>query len=258
MFGPWEDCSENLPNSICPCDLDDHIITEQAISDNAGIVSRAIHDLFLAKKRHSTAGEVSIHLTAMEIWNDKIQDLLCDFHGWDCAVADGVATIPVTSEIHVEGLIKAAIKKRKTARATPNQLSSLSHCICALHVSFNPSVTATSKSASLVNTDIVTAKLTLVDLAGSVDQEDCAIFNKDLLVFNECLCKLAEQSLLGRSDFKDRSECMVPYRDSNLTYVLRESFGGTCSLTRQRTTRLFCIHGISLSSQLHILNFSLL
>ena len=51
-------------------------LTSNAIDEVDGIVFRAIHDLFLAKKRHITGGEVVINATLIEIYNDRIVDLL--------------------------------------------------------------------------------------------------------------------------------------------------------------------------------------
>jgi hypothetical protein len=50
--------------------------TVQGSSEEDGIIPRAIHDLFMAKDRQTTGGEVLIHMTFIEIYNDGIVDLL--------------------------------------------------------------------------------------------------------------------------------------------------------------------------------------
>lgn len=70
-------------------------------------------------------------------------------------------------------------------------------------------------------------KLTLVDLAGSeraggqkgARQIEGAKINKSLLALGNCIQVLAENS--SKSAF-------VPYRESKLTRLLKESLGGNC------------------------------
>lgn len=207
-----------------------------------GVVPRAIHDLFMAKDKQSTGGEVNILMTFVEIYNDGIVDLLTykkakgkqliirDNIGVDGnaggATIRGVTSIKLKSSSHARHLVNAALKRRLSAR---------SHIICTLNVTINPAVKSSvtsGKLASMTSTDVITAKLTLVDLAGSeqsknghVDQKEDGCISKDMLVLSKCIHALTDKK--GKVNTPSKLK-HVPFRDCKLTRVLRDSLGGNC------------------------------
>ena len=210
-------------------DNDDN--SEVFVKEEDGIALRAINDLFMAKKRHATGGEVVINMTFIEIFNDRIFDLLGFKKTFNSSAsitsAKGLNSIRLQSPSHARQMVQNAFKRKYKER---------SHTVCTLHVTINPAMNrsiTSGKLSSITCTDIVSAKLTLVDLAGSErttqhqvaksgeKRSQASIINKDLFVLSQCITALAEKSdKVGKSH--------IPYRDSKLTSILRGSLGGNC------------------------------
>jgi Kinesin motor domain len=118
--------------------------------------------------------------------------------------------VTVDNLSQVRELLDHAQFRRTTGCTRLNERSSRSHAIYTLSVTID---------------DSVTAKLTLVDLAGSERIKESGVvgsqrkesihINKDLFVLGKVVASLHERS--GH----------VPYRDSKLTRLLRDSLGGT-------------------------------
>jgi len=200
--------------------------------EQRGILPRAVQDLFHAKDNQD--GDVAITLTYMEIHNDEIRDLLSEEnaesnsplklrdHGDDGIVVNGLRSVSVKNEREVQELLELAGRNRMAASTKMNQHSSRSHAICTFTVTI----------ASTQNTmEVISAKLVLVDLAGSerikqtgvvgLAKQESININKDLFVLAKVVSALSDQS-------KSKKKVHVPYRDSKLTRLLRESLGGSC------------------------------
>lgn len=207
----------------------------ETVQEEDGIIPRALHDLFAAKKQYqddeSSEGEVTLAMTYMEIYQDELRDLMLENDQASSALklrdsgdegffVEGLVSVVVTSVKHARDLIDAASTKRRTSSTKLNDRSSRSHVICTLTVTITP-----PRVAVIPTSDIITAKLTLVDLAGSerikqsgvtgVAQKESININKDLFVLAKVVSALADKKM------------HVPYRDSKLTRVLRDSLGGT-------------------------------
>lgn len=226
----WTIASKPVINSSSSADLPQTIdpstslsATESPLSQDDGIVPRAVHDLFMAKARQATASEVSISMTFVEIHDDIVFDLLSsrkdDKQQRGCqtlamsknssddisgAPVKGLTTIRLKDSKHAMLIIDAALR-RKDANESP------SHTICSLHVTINPAVKSTGKLAALTSTDVITAKLTLVEIAP---------IRKDTLILDQCI------SLLAENRAATKKAAIVPYYDSKLTNILKDSFGG--------------------------------
>lgn len=198
---------------------------ESYVSAEEGIIPRAINDLFSAKQRHEKLGKVTIRLNFLELYNDELRDLMVDGgsdlkirdSGDDGFFAEGLTSIAVESAEHARDLIDTACTRRRTASTKLNMRSSRSHAICTLTVS----------------TELVSAKLTMVDLAGSerikqtgvskMAQKESININKDLFVLAKVISALADKA-------NQKRNVHVPYRDSKLTSLLRDSLGGEQTL----------------------------
>jgi kinesin family member 18/19 len=107
--------------------------------------------------------------------------------------------------------------KNRTQHPTDaNEESSRSHAIFQVHIRMTDKKTSVRR----------TVKLSMIDLAGSerAQSTKCkglrfkegANINKSLLALGNCINKLADG-------------CKhIPYRDSNLTRILKDSLGGNC------------------------------
>lgn len=223
---------QNDSENRCP----NHGHSALDITENDGIIPRAIHDLFQGKKKYRSKGTVSIDMTFCEVYNDDIRDLLntTDFQNFKIldqgdagVILEGLHSIPIESAEQAHNLVNYAAQRRATASTYLNIQSSRSHAICTLTVSIAPF----EKSRG---TEITQAKLTLVDLAGSerikqsgvvgVHQQESIAINKDLFVLGKVVAALSDKSRTSK-------EKHVAYRDSKLTRLLRESLGGKSSFS---------------------------
>lgn len=100
-----------------------------------------------------------------------------------------------------------------------NKNSSRSHCIFTIHLETRSRVESSEK--------VVVSKINLVDLAGSERTKktgiegqtvmEASFINKSLACLGQVVVALSE---------KDRDH--IPYRQSKLTYLLKDSIGGNC------------------------------
>jgi hypothetical protein len=235
--------------------------TDYKLCDDDGIIPRAVHDLFKAKKRHESAGEVSITLTYLEIYNEELRDLLVDEQLGESSLkirdsaedgffVGGLTSAVVTSAKHARELMDAATTRRRTASTKLNERSSRSHAICTLMISISPAMNSQTTSVDTIGSrgsEIITAKLTMVDLAGSerikqsgvtgMAKKESININKDLFVLAKVVSALSENA---------KKKTHVPYRDSKLTRLLRDSLGGMYPITPRLL--LLSVNVLTLSS----------
>ena len=112
--------------------------------------------------------------------------------------------------------------RRSQAATAANEVSSRSHAVLQINVETQ------DKAPGLV-ANIKVGKLSLVDLAGSeraantknsgVRLVEGANINRSLLALGNCINALGEKGNKGN---------FVPYRDSKLTRLLKDSLGGNC------------------------------
>jgi kinesin family protein 18/19 len=82
-----------------------------------------------------------------------------------------------------------------------------------------------------IQAEVRTGKLSLIDLAGSeraskthnrgIRMVEGANINRSLLALGNCINALHENNSKGKADF-------IPFRDSKLTRLLKDSLGGNC------------------------------
>ncbi|KAG5495231.1 hypothetical protein JKF63_02286 [Porcisia hertigi] len=170
---------------------------------------------------------------------------------------EGLAEIPATSEQQVLRLMARGNQRRHTASTRMNDTSSRSHAIFTLQL-LQKRIRAVPSSeggtgalatgeASATEAEMITqlgAKINLVDLAGSERAKSTgaegdtlkegAQINKSLTTLGIVINALAAQCTATTSSSKiptpRRSSAVskrhIPYRDSTLTFLLKESLGG--------------------------------
>ena len=156
----------------------------------------------------------------LEIYNETIRDLLCHQPPLDLRedkdnmVIAGLSTHKPTTPEEVFSLVASGNRNRSQAPTDANSESSRSHGI------FQVYVTCTDMSGKTT-----TGKLSIIDLAGSERASvsnnrgtllrEGANINKSLLALGNCINALAANN-----------GAFVPYRDSKLTRLLKDSLGG--------------------------------
>uniref|UniRef100_A0A7S3ZNH0 Kinesin-like protein n=1 Tax=Pelagomonas calceolata TaxID=35677 RepID=A0A7S3ZNH0_9STRA len=196
-----------------------------------GLVPRAISQIFRYASKRQPA-KVSVSATFAQVYDDVLYDLLDprnsgeNVDDWVKARVledngslkfDGLAEYEAASEADALRLLWLGSERRKTGRTKANDLSSRSHAVFTLYVFDEEARTR--------------AKLHLVDLAGS---ERFSYRTKDVASFESRNINLS----LHHLEHVVRTLCEtspalsprkhVPYRNSVLTSMLRDSLGGNC------------------------------
>ena len=181
-----------------------------------GLVPRFAHDL------------LPLMASVVEIYNEKIRDLLGT--GGPLRVrespnfgpyVDGATIVDLGSKGDLQKMLKRAHRQRTVASTALNDTSSRAHTVITLR---------------LLGRDHMST-INLVDLAGSerliqkqkhqhVVKETTGHINKSLAALAKVISILAGKN----------PQQFVPYRDSTLTHLLKESLGGNA-----RTTMIACL-----------------
>ncbi|KAK9073270.1 hypothetical protein SSX86_007594 [Deinandra increscens subsp. villosa] len=194
--------------------------------ENPGVMVLAIKDLFNKVRRRSFDGNHAVHLSYLEVYNETVRDLLSpgrplilreDKQG---IVAAGLTQYRAYSTDEVMMLLQQGNRNRTTEPTRANETSSRSHAILQVMVEYR----VTDERNNIVSR---IGKLSLIDLAGSerahaTDQRtlrslEGANINRSLLALSSCINALVE----GKKH--------VPYRNSKLTQLLKDSLGGPCN-----------------------------
>uniref|UniRef100_A0A5B7AFY4 Kinesin-like protein n=1 Tax=Davidia involucrata TaxID=16924 RepID=A0A5B7AFY4_DAVIN len=194
--------------------------------ENPGVMVLAIKDLFNKIRQRSFDGNHVVHLSYLEVYNETVRDLLSpgrplvlreDKQG---IVAAGLTQYRAYSTDEVMALLQQGNQNRTTEPTRANETSSRSHAILQVVVEYR----VKDASNNVVNR---VGKLSLIDLAGSeralaTDQRtlrslEGANINRSLLALSSCINALVE----GKKH--------IPYRNSKLTQLLKDSLGGACN-----------------------------
>ncbi|KAK7388795.1 hypothetical protein VNO78_23622 [Psophocarpus tetragonolobus] len=194
--------------------------------ENPGVMVLAIKDVFRKIRQKSCDGNHVVHLSYLEVYNETVRDLLSpgrplvlreDKQG---IVAAGLTQYRAYSTDEVMALLQQGNQNRTTEPTRANETSSRSHAILQVVVEYR----VRDAAMNIINR---VGKLSLIDLAGSeralaTDQRtlrslEGANINRSLLALSSCINALVE----GKKH--------VPYRNSKLTQLLKDSLGGTCN-----------------------------
>lgn len=211
-------------------------------NQESGIMIHAFEKLLA---RH----DCTLSVMYVEVYNEQVKDLLgkedslmiTENASGEVSI-QGVQTKQITSYEQVVETIKAGNMRRKTAKTCANSFSSRSHAI------FQIIIQRRSENSHLYS------KLSFIDLAGSerVDLTrnkglrliEGSNINKSLLALGKVINTLSE----------GESQSYVPYRDSKLTRLLKDSLGGNT-----RTVLITCItlSKLQIDETIHSLNYSM-
>jgi hypothetical protein len=205
------------------------------------IYNEAVRDLFVLK----TARGPSVNLKVRE-------------HPTTGTYVEGLSSAEVKSFKEVKKLLDKGNEQRVSASTSMNEVSSRSHALFTLHLTMHSYVDDDApenakgsggqggsaggaakagqrgkgkKTVALLET---TSKLQLIDLAGSERAKltgctggrlkEASSINQSLSALSDVIKKLAQQSVAGGGD--DTKPGFIPYRNSVLTWLLKECLGG--------------------------------
>ncbi|NXK52392.1 KIF9 protein, partial [Chauna torquata] len=208
-----------------------------------GIIPRAIQQVFKAIA-HSVDSFITVRISYLEIYNETLSDLLSTTTSSgtsdtqmavvDCPQGVYVKGLSIHSVSHEEDALNLLFEAREThitidlmgetnrviAEHTLNKNSSRSHCIFTIYI----------ESRFRVFSDVrcINSKINLIDLAGSERLsktgsegqvlKEATYINKSLSFLEQIIIALADP----RRDH-------IPFRQSKLTHVLKDSLGGKCN-----------------------------
>ena len=198
-----------------------------------GISPRMVDDLFGSEKNPLV--KMTVECMFFEIYNENVRDLfnkkskIGDYdapkirqHPTKGVFVEGLSRKEVTTADVTKNLIEKGTKERAMAETKMNAHSSRSHAVFQIQVTQSDPMKGTQK-VSTIN---------LVDLAGSEKIKLSGVTDKALdeaKAINQSLSTLRKviDVLIDNSKIRNpKMHKLPPYRESVLTYVLKDSLGG--------------------------------
>lgn len=204
--------------------------------EEAGVIPKICQNMFeriteFQKDKNLT---YTVEVSYLEIYNERVRDLLNPATKGNLKVREHPSTGPYVEDLaklavrsfrEIEHLMDEGNKARTVAATSMNETSSRSHAVFTLTVTQKRHDVETRMDTEKV------AKISLVDLAGSeratstgatgARLKEGAEINRSLSTLGRVIAALADLSM-----GKKKNMSMVPYRDSVLTWLLKDSLGG--------------------------------
>ncbi|KAK0257309.1 hypothetical protein LTS09_007784 [Friedmanniomyces endolithicus] len=233
--------------------------TMMGTTDQPGLIPRTCRGLFeRIEAEQNSSITYNVHVSYFEIYNEHVKDLLTKGTNPPTYLkirespSDGVYVQTLTDESvkcyeDIERLMKTGDTNRTTASTKMNDTSSRSHAVFTLTLKQIQHDIATDSTIERL------ARMRLVDLAGSERANrteatgqrlrEGGNINQSLTTLGRVIAALADPKrqrasrLTGtqNNQAKRRAE-VVPYRDSVLTWLLKDSLGGN-----SKTAMVACI-----------------
>ena len=247
MFGPGFDMQDTTKKGgVWTCDRADY-----------GIIPRLFEDLFAKSRLQADTFQCDVEVAFIQIYNEKVSDLITtlrlkvrqNVHAG--AFEANALFSSVDSTEDVLALVREGLQNRVTAKTNANVESSRSHAILTTRI----------LRKDLQTSELISSTLHLVDLAGSEKVSKTGAFgtrlneassiNKSLHALSKVIGALSVTDKRGGSGSNKR-EKFIPYRDSVLTKLLKNTLGGN-----SKTVVLLCgsVHHYNISETLSTLEF---
>jgi kinesin family protein 5 len=193
--------------------------------EQQGIIPRSVNSIFEGVSSSDETLEFTIKVSYVEIYMEKIRDLLDDtkvknnltvredkVNGVYIA---GVTEEYVTSQEELLSLMHHGATNRAVAATGMNEGSSRSHSVFTITINQRNLVNATQKAGKLVLVDLAGSEMVKKTSASGQQLEEAKTINKSLSALGQVINALTDAKI-GH----------IPYRDSKLTRVLQDSLGG--------------------------------
>lgn len=218
--------------------------------EDPGIIPRTCENLFQEISKFDFTEKAQIKVSYFEIYNEQVRDLLASSEKplrvredpKTGPYVDQLSEFPIETFAEFKKFMQAGNENRTVASTKMNDQSSRSHAVFTIHVrttEFNN------------NEDVIKEKvscLRLVDLAGServnstgtsgIRFKEGSNINKSLTTLGRVISALSD----GQKP---------PYRDSTLTWILKESLGGN-----SKTAMIACISPCDYEETLSTLRYA--
>ncbi|KAK2462276.1 hypothetical protein APHAL10511_005582 [Amanita phalloides] len=184
--------------------------------------------------------KITVEVSYIEIYNEKVRDLLNPKNTGNLRVREHPSLGPYVEDLsklvvgsyhEMMTLMDEGNKARTVAATNMNETSSRSHAVFTLLLTMKRHDVGTNMDTEKVS------RISLVDLAGSERAnstgatgqrlKEGANINKSLTTLGKVISALAAASASdGKKGKKGKTEEFIPYRDSVLTWLLKDSLGG--------------------------------
>ncbi|KAK6355502.1 Kinesin heavy chain [Orbilia brochopaga] len=197
-----------------------------------GIIPRIVEQIFASILASPGNIEYTVRVSYMEIYMEKIRDLLAPQND-NLPIHEeknrgiyvkGLLEIYVSSVQEVYEVMRRGGNSRAVSATNMNQESSRSHSIFVITVTQKNVETGSAKSGQLFLVDLAGSEKVGKTGASGQTLEEAKKINKSLSALGNVINSLTD----GKSQH-------IPYRDSKLTRILQESLGGN-----SRTTLIIC------------------
>lgn len=225
-----------------------------AVPEEQGLIPRICQALFeriSTLTLNNSSSTFLVEASYMEIYNETCRDLLNPprgSSGISCVsgannglrvrehptigpYVEGLSRVPVESSQEISALFQRGSSQRTTASTNMNDTSSRSHAVFTV-------ILKQRRKLSTGSVFEATSRIHLVDLAGSERANSTgatgerlregANINLSLTTLGKVISALAESSSSGGGSSSIRH---IPYRDSVLTWLLKDSLGGNSKTT---------------------------
>ncbi|CAM1501102.1 Fc.00g102640.m01.CDS01 [Cosmosporella sp. VM-42] len=203
-----------------------------------GIIPMICQDMFtrINAIQEDKTTKCTVEVSYLEIYNERVRDLLNPSTKGNLKVREHPSTGPYVEDLaklvvssfqEIEHLMDEGNKARTVAATNMNETSSRSHAVFTLMLTQKKYDAETKMEMEKV------AKISLVDLAGSeratstgatgARLKEGAEINRSLSTLGRVIAALAD---LSTGTKKKKGTSQVPYRDSVLTWLLKDSLGG--------------------------------
>jgi centromeric protein E len=223
----------------------------QGTAMSPGVIPLAITDIF-SYIRQNPAREFLLRVSYLEIYNEKIYDLLNPDSNDEIKLREdprrGVYATPLKEEIvqspnQLLRVIARGDQQRRVAGTQFNARSSRSHAVVQIVVESRERSAApldTSRHDKLLPGSVLVSTLSLIDLAGSEKaaeskerRKEGGHINKSLLTLGTVIARLS-----GDKELPEKDQKHLPYRDSKLTRLLQPALSGNSLVSILCTVQL--------------------
>nr|XP_020462657.1 kinesin-like protein KIF18A isoform X2 [Monopterus albus] len=197
--------------------------------NDPGVMYHTMKELFKRMDAAKEEKEFTVAFSYLEVYNEQIRDLLANAgplavreDSSKGVVVQGLTLHQPKSAQHILEALDSGNRNRTQHPTDMNATSSRSHAV------FQVYLRQQDKTASL-NPNVCVAKMSLIDLAGSERASatkakgarfrEGANINRSLLALGNVINALADPK---------SKKAHIPYRDSKLTRLLKDSLGGNC------------------------------
>uniref|UniRef100_A0A3Q0R4X4 Kinesin family member 7 n=1 Tax=Amphilophus citrinellus TaxID=61819 RepID=A0A3Q0R4X4_AMPCI len=228
--------------------------------EEQGIIPRAVADIFKLLDENDLT-DFSVRVSYLEVYKEEFKDLLeVETASKDIHIREDKCNIGFVDECEVEGLdeVLSLLESGNTARHTGatqmNPNSSRSHTIFTVYMDQRRGSSRLYGTSGSSGPQMLSSKFHFVDLAGSeriLRTGNTGERLKESIQINSGL--LALGNVIGALGDAKRKGSHIPYRDSKITRILKDSLGGN-----SKTLMIACISPSSsdFDESLNTLNYA--